>query len=80
MLPPSHTFRPAASCIRAMSVVVVVLPSEPVTAITWQGHRAIKTSISLVTTTPSAAAAASSGRVGRTLGVRKITSPPRPSK
>ena len=38
MLPPRWTVRPAASRSFAMIVVVVVLPSEPVTAIIAQGQ------------------------------------------
>lgn len=38
MLPPRNTLRPAASNILAIRVVVVVLPSEPVTATISQGH------------------------------------------
>ena len=36
--PPRKTLRPAASNIFAMRVVVVVLPSEPVTATISQGQ------------------------------------------
>ena len=57
-----------------MMVVVVVLPSEPVTAIRGQGQTSKKTSISLVRTLPRATAAAISGTSGRRPGVRKITS------
>lgn len=38
MLPPTWTFLPAAFSSSAMMVVVVVLPSLPVTAIMWQGQ------------------------------------------
>ena len=74
MLPPRWTVRPAASRSFAMMVVVVVLPSEPVTAIISQGQTSKKTSISLVRALPRATAAASSGTSGRRPGVRKITS------
>ena len=38
MLPPTWTVLPAAFSSSAMMVVVVVLPSLPVTAIMWQGQ------------------------------------------
>ena len=61
MLPPRKTLRPAASIILAMRVVVVVLPSEPVTAMISQGQNAKKSSTSLVTIAPARRAACSSG-------------------
>ena len=63
MLPPSNTLRPAASIILAMRVVVVVLPSEPVTAMISQGQYSKNSSTSLVTITPAASAACNSGLV-----------------
>lgn len=45
----------------AMSVVVVVLPSEPVTATILQGQSRKNSSISLVTSAPASRAATSSG-------------------
>ena len=57
-----------------MIVVVVVLPSLPVTAMVWQGQTWKKTSISEVTTLPLAWASSSSETSGRRPGVRKITS------
>ena len=56
MLPPRWTVRPAALNISLMRVVVVVLPSEPVTATISQGHRSKKSSTSLVTMVPAAMA------------------------
>ena len=38
MFPPTQTVFPAARSISARRVVVVVFPSEPVTAITGQGQ------------------------------------------
>ena len=52
IFPPSHTFLPAASRILAISVVVVVLPSLPVTAIIFDGQRDRNASISLVIILP----------------------------
>ena len=60
-LPPRCTVYPAASNIFAMSVVVVVLPSEPVTATILQGQSRKNSSISLVTSAPASRAATSSG-------------------
>ena len=74
MLPPRWTVRPVASSSFAMMVVVVVLPSEPVTAISVQGQTSKKTYISLVSRLPRSTAAASSGTSGRRPGVRKMTS------
>ena len=79
MLPPSQTVLPAARSISAMTVVVVVLPSLPVTAITGQGHTSKKTSISEVSLAPCSTAASRPGWSGRRLGVRNTTSPPMPS-
>ena len=61
MLPPKKTLRPAASNILEISVVVVVLPSEPVTATISQGQNSKKSSTSLVTIAPAFSAACSSG-------------------
>ena len=55
-------------------VVVVVLPSLPVTAYILQGQSLKKTSISLVTAWPRALAASSSGRWKGIPGVRNIMS------
>ena len=57
-----------------MIVVVVVFPSEPVTAMIGQGHTAKKASISEVSTAPRSFASASCGVKGCRPGVRKITS------
>ena len=59
-----------------MMVVVVVLPSEPVTAMTRQGHRSKNTSISDVSSAPAATARRIWGASGLRPGVRKITSAP----
>ena len=59
MLPPKNTRRPAASNILAIRVVVVVLPSEPVTATISQGQNSKKSSTSLVTSAPACLAACS---------------------
>ena len=48
MLPPSHTVLPSAFRISEIKVVVVVFPSEPVTAMIWQGQSSKNTCISLV--------------------------------
>ena len=45
----------------ALRLVVVVLPSEPVTAVMWQGQYSKNSSISLVTRLPAAFAACSAG-------------------
>ena len=74
MLPPLWTVLPAAERNSEMRVVVVVFPSEPVTAYFLQGQREKNTSISLVTALPSLR---SSQRVGFHQfipGVRKTTS------
>ena len=55
-------------------VVVVVLPSLPVTPIRRQGHRRKNSSISEVTSAPRARAASRAGWPGCRPGVRKITS------
>ena len=74
MLPPTYTLFPAALSSSAMMVVVVVLPSLPVTAMVLQGQTWKNTSISEVMTLPRSFAAISSGTSGRRPGVRKITS------
>ena len=64
-----------------MMELVVVLPSEPVTAMVRQGHRRKKASISLVITAPCSRAETRCGSVGSRPGVRKMTSKPlRPSR
>ena len=57
-----------------MMVVVVVFPSDPVTARSVQGQTSKNTSISEVISLPRALAASNSGTSGRRPGVRKITS------
>ena len=52
ILPPKYTFFPCASRNLEISVVVVVLPLEPVTAIILDGQSLKKTSISVVTFCP----------------------------
>jgi len=59
-----------------MMVVVVVLPSDPVTAMIRQGHRDKNASISEVSLAPASTARAIWGTSGRRPGVRKITSAP----
>ena len=73
ILPPTWTIFPSAASSLEIMVVVVVLPSEPVTARMGQGQTAKNASISEVMTLPPATAAASSGTSGRRPGVRKIT-------
>ena len=80
MLPPSQTRLPACLRNSAISVVVVVLPSEPVTAMILQGQTRKKASISDVMTAPDRFRATSSGRLGCRPGVRKTTSPDRSSR
>ena len=70
MLPPSQTRLPEAFSSSEIRVVVVVFPSEPVTARMGQGQRAKNASISLVSTAPSFRGM----RSGRRPGVRKTTS------
>ena len=74
MLPPTWTVFPAARSSSAMIVVVVVLPSDPVTAMIGQGQTWKNSSISEVKTLPRATASRSCGTSGRRPGVRKITS------
>ena len=59
-----------------MSVVVVVLPSLPVTPITLPGHNSNTNSISEVRTAPLSTSATISGVSGLQLGERKIISKP----
>ena len=59
-----------------MMLVVVVLPSLPVTPMIVQGQTSKKISISDVTTLPRAFASSSVGTSGRIPGVRKTTSAP----
>ena len=63
-----------------MSVVVVVLPSEPVTAMILHGQTAKNASISLVTTAPASRSCLSAGISGCIPGVRKTISACTPSK
>ena len=80
MLPPTQTVFPAAWSISAMRVVVVVFPSEPVTAITGQGQTWKNTSISEVTTAPWLRSASRAGFAGCIPGVRNTTSASRRSR
>lgn len=80
MLPPSQTVWPAAFSISLISVVVVVLPSEPVTAIRWQGQTSKNTSISEVILAPRSRRVVMAGLPGCIPGVRKTTSASTPSK
>ena len=61
MLPPRCTVRPACCSMAAIRLVVVVLPSEPVTATRMQGHSWKNSSISLVTVLPAAMACCKAG-------------------
>ena len=74
MLPPTCTLYPAALSSSEIMVVVVVLPSLPVTAMILQGQTRKKTSISEVISAPRSRAASNAGTSGRRPGVRKITS------
>ena len=74
ILPPTWTVRPEARRSSAIIVVVVVLPSLPVTAMMEQGQTSKNTSISEVTTPPRARQASRAGTSGRMPGERKITS------
>ncbi|CDD02511.1 unknown [Ruminococcus sp. CAG:382] len=75
IFPPRNTFLPADSSIFAISVVVVVLPSLPVTPIFGQGQRRKNSSISLVSRTPRSFAAISSGSLAVFItGARKSIS------
>lgn len=80
MLPPSQTVFPACSRIFAMSVVVVVLPSEPVTARMRQGQTSKNASISEVSSAPCSTIRAICGRSGRIPGVRNTMSAVTPSR
>ena len=80
MLPPRYTVFPAARSISAMMLVVVVLPSLPVTPMIVHGQTSKKISISDVTTLPRAFASSSAGTSGRMPGVRKTTSARRSSR
>ena len=80
MLPPSQTVFPAAFSISEIRVVVVVLPSDPVTARIVQGQTSKKTSISLVTSAPRLRRASMAGLHGCIPGVRNRTSASTPSR
>ena len=73
-MPPRNTLLPAARRSSEISVVVVVLPSLPVTAYVLQGQSRKNSSISLVTSVPFAAAEAIPGISGRTAGERNSSS------
>ena len=70
----------AAFSISDTSVVVVVFPSEPVTASSVHGHTSKKTSISLVTAAPRLRSASMAGFAGCIPGVRNRISASTPSK
>ena len=74
MLPPTQTRWPACSRIFAIRVVVVVLPSEPVTAMMRQGQTSKNASISLVSSAPFSRSRRSAGISGCIPGVRKTIS------
>ena len=74
IFPPRCTVLPSAFKNSERRVVVVVLPSLPVTAYILQGQSLKKSSISLVTAWPCLRAASSSGRWKGIPGVRKIIS------
>ena len=80
IFPPTCTVFPSACNIFAIRVVVVVLPSEPVTAKIVAGQISKNTSISLVTAIPLLRAASSSGRLKLIPGVLKIISTSRLSR
>ena len=80
ILPPTQTVLPAAFSISDTSVVVVVLPSEPVMARIVQGQTSKNTSISEVTSAPLARRASSAGLPGCIPGVRKTKSASNPSR
>ena len=80
MLPPRYTVFPAARSISAMMLVVVVLPSLPVTPMIVHGQTSKNISISDVTMLPRAFAPSSAGTSGRMPGVRKTTSARRSSR
>ena len=70
ILPPSHTVLPEAFSISLTRVVVVVFPSEPVTAMRLQGQTSKNTSISEVTWAPRCRRASMAGLLGCIPGVR----------
>ena len=75
MLPPKCTVLPLCRSISAIRLVVVVLPSLPVTPMMGQGQHCIKSSSSLVTAAPAFISSFSRGWLKYMPGVRKITSP-----
>ena len=80
MLPPSQTVFPAAFSISEIRVVVVVFPSEPVTARIVQGQTSKNTSISEVTWAPRPRRASMAGLFGCIPGVRNKSSASTPSR
>ena len=80
MFPPIQTFFPACSRIFAINVVVVVLPSEPVTAMRVHGQTSKNASISEVSCAPPSVSRRICGRSGRIPGVRNTTSASSPSR
>ena len=79
-MPPSQTFFPAAFRSSEISVVVVVFPSEPVTAMRWQGQTSKNAYISEVTAAPRLRRASMAGLPGCIPGVRKRMSASTPSR
>ena len=82
MFPPTQTFSDPNFALRAIyvSVVEVVLPSEPVIPTIFPGHSSKKSSISEVISIPLRSASSRCGSSGLRLGVRKTTSPSRSSR
>ena len=80
MLPPSQTVFPSAFSISEISVVVVVLPSEPVTPMIGQGQTSKNASISEVTSAPRLRSVSMAGLLGCIPGVRNRISASTPSR
>ena len=74
IFPPKKVLYPLPCNIAFIRLVVVVLPSLPVTPIILDGHIFIKSSISVVTIAPFCASFSNSGFVGKQLGDLKIKS------
>ena len=80
ILPPRCTRYPASFRISEIRVVLVVLPSLPVTAIVRQGQSSKNSSISLVTATPFLRSSSRTGRWNFMPGVRRTMSASIPSR
>ncbi len=77
MLPPTSAGNPAAAMISPTSVVVVVLPFDPVMATMEPGRNCAASSISPMTTSPRARACANFGASTGTPGLTTMRSWPR---